>query len=214
MSVTINEKAYAKIMLHATRNSRSCVHGILIGSSSSEITDALPVSHSIPTKPIIDMALQFADAYCEEFNSNSEGKSIGIVGWYVGNELEDDDEPNPVTKKIVSGIEEGMTDGENENDIASPTSAALIMINKDYKYFMKKQCGSDGSKKGFDIFFGGEKKPINSVNIQGNDWVSISEKIVDMCHKGYIQVYDFEDQIDGGVSGFQERDWLRNPQVI
>jgi hypothetical protein len=213
MTILINDIVYAKIMIHATQNSLSCVHGILLGTSPTQITDALPVSHSTPTKPIIDMALRFAEAYCEDINSQEDTNRTRIIGWYAGNEREGINEPNPVTKKIISGIQHGMnTDSENASSDSSQ-DAILIMINNEFKDFMLKQSGPDGSKKGFDVIVSGDKKSLDSVHIEGGDWSNSSCKIVDICHKDSIQIYDFEDHLNGGVGGLKERDWLRNPNV-
>lgn len=213
MSITLTEISVAKIMVHATQNSRSCVHGILLGTSPMEITDALPVSHSTPTKPIIDMALRFAESYCEDLNSKGDLRKTRILGWYAGNEREGISEPSLVTKKIISGIQHGMNTGyENESPNTSQ-DAVLIMINDEYKEFMKKQSGPDGSRKGFDVIVNGDKKSLNSIQIEGGSWNDSNSKIVDICHQNSVKIYDFEDHLNCGLDGLKERDWLRNPNI-
>jgi hypothetical protein len=159
------------------------------------------------------MSLRFAEAYCEDLNSKGDANKTRILGWYAGNEREGISEPNPVTKKIISGIQNGMNADIDSKKSDGSLDAILIMINDEYKDFMKKQSGPDGSRKGFDVIVNGDKKSLDSVHIEGGDWNISSSKIVDICHQDSIQIYDFEDHLNGGSDDLKERDWLRNPNV-
>ena len=75
----IKQKAYRKMIIHSIQNATSEIHGILVGKSSSKgksIEDVLPVCHSSPTKPILDMAFRLADSYLANHTSD-----LKIMGW-------------------------------------------------------------------------------------------------------------------------------------
>lgn len=79
-SLKITDLAHAKILLHAMQYSTSSIHGILIGNykgSELQIQDSIPVCHSAPTKPILDMAFRMVDSHI----NNNIGDGSQIVGW-------------------------------------------------------------------------------------------------------------------------------------
>eukprot|EP00554_Chaetoceros_debilis_P007426 CAMPEP_0194072768 /NCGR_PEP_ID=MMETSP0149-20130528/417_1 /TAXON_ID=122233 /ORGANISM="Chaetoceros debilis, Strain MM31A-1" /LENGTH=228 /DNA_ID=CAMNT_0038752673 /DNA_START=71 /DNA_END=757 /DNA_ORIENTATION=+ len=219
--IQLSEVSYTKMMLHATLNSRSPIHGILIGEVSGEetdstahITDILPVCHSHPTKPIIDMALRFANAYCKD----SEDK-LDIVGWYTANERVGDTNPSPVAWKVLQGIQKNKTN--DEDDTSPRDSLILMMIQSDsYETMLKKECTVDGSGKGFEVFKTHDKKyeDLADVTLSSSaTWKEVASNVSDICLKagedGGAKLYDFEQHLDGGAEGLKERDWLRNAQV-
>eukprot|EP00558_Chaetoceros_sp_UNC1202_P011436 CAMPEP_0197237234 /NCGR_PEP_ID=MMETSP1429-20130617/4127_1 /TAXON_ID=49237 /ORGANISM="Chaetoceros sp., Strain UNC1202" /LENGTH=213 /DNA_ID=CAMNT_0042696201 /DNA_START=77 /DNA_END=718 /DNA_ORIENTATION=+ len=207
-AVQINDLAYTKMMLHASLNSRTPIHGILLSSpqtSSNEtvVSDALPVCHSTPTKPILDMALRLADAYCND-------NDVQIVGWYTANERVGDDAPSPIAWKVISSMKSIM---------GSKAEPILAMITSEsFEAMLRKECSADGSGKGFELRATAQGQSDNIVDLgdikaEGNDWIEASCKVADICLEGGVQLFDFEQHLDGGVKGLKERDWLRNAQV-
>ena len=71
--------------------------------------------------------------------------------------------------------------------------------------------------KGFDVYMTHDKKyNLSDVTLSDASWLECSTKVSDVCleaSEGSVQLYDFEQHLDGGINGLQERDWLRNPQV-
>lgn len=118
-------------MLHAAQYPRSPIHGILLGTHDPDnntwhAVDVLPVCHSVPTKPLLDMAFRLADAYCEE--------EMEIIGWYTGNARIGDNLPSPSSVKVASAVASLKSIG---ND------SVLLMVNNS-KLF--------GTKHPYDVF--------------------------------------------------------------
>lgn len=62
MSVDLNQKAYAKIMLHCLKHTSNDCYGILIGSVHGDIikvVDAVPLFHNGVFSPELEIALKF-----------------------------------------------------------------------------------------------------------------------------------------------------------
>ena len=64
MSITIENKAFAKLMLHCLKHTKNDCYGILIGQKSENsdalsITDAVPLSHDKVFAPQLEIALKF-----------------------------------------------------------------------------------------------------------------------------------------------------------
>jgi len=58
-SLKVSRQAYGKIFLHAAKNFDSLILGYIIGTESNgqfSITDVLPVSHSNPAGPILEIS--------------------------------------------------------------------------------------------------------------------------------------------------------------
>lgn len=91
-SVKVSPKAQAVIALHATRHRYTSVGGFLLGTTSNNITDAIPVAHGTLTQTILDTAQSLLD----EETSNS------IVGWYTAPRLLKDTRPDAVTLRVVA----------------------------------------------------------------------------------------------------------------
>ena len=78
-TVRISALARAKVLLHAATHPRSQVHGLLVGKFAAgkgggggggggggpllAVADAVPLFHSCPTKPLLDVALRLVDAH-------------------------------------------------------------------------------------------------------------------------------------------------------
>jgi len=64
MSITIENKAFAKLMLHCLKHTKNDCYGILIGqktenSDALSITDTVPLSHDKVFAPQLEIALKF-----------------------------------------------------------------------------------------------------------------------------------------------------------
>jgi len=90
--VLVSPKALEGIIGHALNYPHESVHGLLIGSSSDTILDAVAVSHGAPTRPLVEMAL----GICKD-----------VVGWYTSPALSEDTGPGPVALRGVSGLHNG-----------------------------------------------------------------------------------------------------------
>ena len=200
-SVKFSTAAYTKMMLHATTNTTTQIHGILVGTSSSNITDAIPVCHTPPTKPILDMALRLAQAYIADNDSGSSQ----IVGWYTANERSNDDTPSPPTWKIVQNID--------------PVNGILVIVTSNsFDSMLQRKCDQDGRGRGFEVYsMQDTEMPMScsSVLVDG-DWVEVANKVADACLSDGAVVYDFENQLDAGAKGLKNKssvEWLKNPHV-
>ena len=224
-TVVVGPMAHTKMLLHACQNPYTQVHGALLGSFGTRssggggpeltITDAIPVFHSSPTKPLLDMALQLIEAHT---NSNSGGGGgVGVVGWYSANErLGDDDRPGQAALRIVGGIAAGL---EGMGGKAPPTHAEPVAVLV--------------SNRGAVDVLGGDSNGVADLKIFGRDrvnrqqWIKMyaqehikcsasSQKVVrEVCSDdGELSappsIYDFEDHLDGGAENLATRDWLTN----
>jgi len=200
-SVKFSKVAYTKMMLHATTNPTTQIHGILVGTNSYDITDAIPVCHTPPTKPLLDMALRITQAYIADDGSGSSQ----IVGWYTANERSNDDIASPPTWKIVQSI-------DRDNGI-------LVLVTSDsFDSLLQNRCDQDGRGRGFEVYSMQEPETpmaCSSVSIEKGDWVEVSKSVADACLTDGAVVYDFENQLEGGMKGLKDKslDWLRNVHV-
>ncbi|EJK73068.1 hypothetical protein THAOC_05327 [Thalassiosira oceanica] len=112
-SISLSTVSQSKMALHAAKHGHgNPIHGILVGRSSSptspasslEVTDAVPVCHEDPTKPIVDMSLRLVDGHLSVKNDGTR-----IVGWYTSNSNAGDEGPSPSARRVASCLsaEEG-----------------------------------------------------------------------------------------------------------
>ena len=96
-SLEITNLAHAKVLLHAIQYATGSIHGILIGQfhySSSKnnnagpllrVEDVIPICHSAPTKPILDMAFHLVQSHIDQNMKNVAASGnvtpMQIVGW-------------------------------------------------------------------------------------------------------------------------------------
>lgn len=229
-SIQFSKLAYAKMMLHASTHSQTPIHGILLGqitaTATINVTDAIPVSHSTPTKPLIDMALRIAQVHCQD-----EG-GTAIVGWYTANERVGDDTPSPVAWKMVQNLtlhrgDHGNGDGDGsaeEETKSSPSQTQpilAIVTSESFETMLRKDCSADGSGKGFDVYRSSEANhavvPLEDVSVEGGeDWGEVSAQVADVClssDDANATLCDFETHLDGGVHALKDHDWFRNAHV-
>jgi hypothetical protein len=98
--VVVSPLAFTMIAMHSLSYPSDQVHGILIGSlqgSTVKVTDALPVCHESPTKPLVESALAVS------FSTLQDGSTI--VGWYSVPELIGAGKPGAAELRIAAGLE-------------------------------------------------------------------------------------------------------------
>jgi len=215
--VSIKSVAHLKMMLHATNHCRAVIHGVLLGqystSNTVEVTDVLPVFHSVPTKPILSIALRLADAYGDTTKTT-------IVGWYTSNETSGNTAPNHASLKIINSISSFASDKGEPILITIPAFCLeSFLTSNDEK----------DSKGGLQIYKSNTKKhwltpyPTSSITFtddnDDNNKKMITAAIVTASKTKELPFYDFEDHL-ASQSGeadnkeiLKERDWIRNPCV-
>ena len=113
-SISLSTVSQGKMALHAAKHGHGPIHGILIGTRSSsptspaslEVTDAVPVCHEDPTKPIVDMSLRLVDGHLSIKNDGTR-----IVGWYSANSNAGDDGPSPSARRVASCLSAEEAEG-------------------------------------------------------------------------------------------------------
>eukprot|EP00250_Pteridium_aquilinum_P000937 c11121_g1_i1 orf=141-758(+) len=104
----IADKAYIKAVLHAVKHKTCAVNGLLIGrvkgdgvdDFSLQIVESVPLFHThLALLPMLEIALLQVD----EHLSVQDG-GLQILGYYHANERFDDNELNPIARKIGDHI--------------------------------------------------------------------------------------------------------------
>ena len=103
--VIVSPHAFVSMTTHALEHYTCVVHGILVGTHSDkgvQVSDAFPVCHESPTRPLIETALALVQARIMDTKET-------IVGWYSAPELlpSDDDEedrPGPIELRVVANL--------------------------------------------------------------------------------------------------------------
>jgi len=94
-TLQISSTASAKILRHAIQYTTGSIHGALLGQfhypsnpeegPMLEVHDCIPICHSAPTKPILDMSFRMMQSHIDSnlMNANGGEKSapLQIVGW-------------------------------------------------------------------------------------------------------------------------------------
>jgi Uncharacterised protein family (UPF0172) len=93
-SVKVSPRVLVIIATHAGRHRYSSVGGFLLGTSSENVTGAIPVVHGPLTQPIIDIALSLLDAETVQ----------SIVGWYTAPRLLMDAKPDAVSLRVAAQL--------------------------------------------------------------------------------------------------------------
>jgi hypothetical protein len=93
-SVKVSPRALVVIATHADRHRYSSVGGFLLGTSSENVTGAIPVVHGPLTQPILDVALSLLDAETVQ----------SIVGWYTAPRLLLDTKPDAVSLRVAAQL--------------------------------------------------------------------------------------------------------------
>lgn len=83
MKQVIEEKAYLTMILHACKYPARPVLGVLLGKPGGSISVAIPLFHSYPLAPMLEMGMLQVEEY-------TKAAGLDIVGCYFANELYDD----------------------------------------------------------------------------------------------------------------------------
>lgn len=100
MAAVVKPQAFVTMTAHAISHRNSIVHGLLLGSVSGDVVsveDAVPLSHSAPTKPLVEIALGLI----------SSKTTLQVVGWYTSPSLYKDKHPGPVAVRMASSLATG-----------------------------------------------------------------------------------------------------------
>ena len=108
-SVIISPEVFALMVAHAASHPTTAIHGVLIGNRNSstnkvDVTDAFPICHENPTKPLVETALALVQSNLEGQQQKDTDKKSCIVGWYTAPELLYEKKPGPVALRIVAGL--------------------------------------------------------------------------------------------------------------
>jgi hypothetical protein len=218
--------------LHSARHGFSNpIHGILLGQRSAsllEVADVLPVCHEVPTKPIVDMALRFADIYLQQKN-----EALEIVGWYTANanvssSLEEE-MPNVSACRVVSSMAEQITNKEglvlvllsamgvvstlDEKEEGASSTPLCTVFEKDLKtrtFTQKVDASRILTKESL-------KEEVSDVIVQALKGMSkFSSEFDELSTAGGLTIFDFVDHI----SDFENREnmdvknWIENKAVV
>lgn len=187
--ISISRTAHAKIMLHLSRHPITVIHGILIGSSNDDtkeidVVDVLPVCHSVPTKPMLDMVLRLSDA-----------AAVGeIIGWYSANSRVGDEGPSAVALKVVETIDHMLhIDGSKKLSVlAMINNGKLIDEGHPYEFY-----SANGNK------ISSIRESIDSGNIDARS-----------AYTSKVPCWDFEDHVDSSVTSKGTKNWLSNDEAV
>lgn len=244
--INVSSLAHTKMVLHAVRHPNSTIHGILLGSigadstsnsgsATLEITNALPVFHSTPTKPLLEISLRLAESYCSSSNSSSTTTtptttSISkqkIVGWYTANERINDTTPNQAALKIMSSIaSQWSLDKELDfrKDLNGLEPVLGFLTPSGLTSLLSSSSG--GESKGDDAcageldWFGSDYKhhwlepyPTSNITSSSSSNMELIQQAVSasLNEHSEVELYDFEDHLEGNDA--KEKDWIRNDSV-
>mmetsp|Transcript_2689 Transcript_2689/g.4487 ORF Transcript_2689/g.4487 Transcript_2689/m.4487 type:complete len:198 (+) Transcript_2689:181-774(+) len=84
-SFNVAPTAQLKALLHAAKYAHADVCGALLGKDSDEgkveVTDAVPMFHSVVLAASVETGLALAEAYC---STSQTPEGTRVVGWYTG----------------------------------------------------------------------------------------------------------------------------------
>ena len=218
--------------LHSARHGFSNpIHGILLGQRSAsllEVADVLPVCHEVPTKPIVDMALRFADIYLQQ-----KKESLEIVGWYTANSTVtssfEEEIPNVSACRVVSSMAEQINNTEaivlvllsamgvvstlDETEKGASSAPLCTVFEKDVKTrtFTQKV---DATRVSTNESSKGDASEVILRALKGMS--KFSSEYDELSTGGGLTIYDFVDHI----TDFEKREnldvknWIENKAVL
>ena len=136
-SVTISPEVFALMAAHAASHPTTAIHGVLIGNRNSntnkvDVTDAFPICHENPTKPLVETAFALVQSNLEGQQQKDNDKKSCIVGWYTAPELLYETKPGPVALRIVAGLAAASS---GDDDCSSSSSSlgepVLLVLNNE-----------------------------------------------------------------------------------
>mmetsp|Transcript_24680 Transcript_24680/g.68139 ORF Transcript_24680/g.68139 Transcript_24680/m.68139 type:complete len:230 (-) Transcript_24680:2860-3549(-) len=121
--VTLTPEVFTLMAAHATSHPTLAVHGVLIGSrngSEVNVSDAFPICHETPTKPLVEISISLVQSILE----GKDNEKDVIVGWYTAPELLHETKPGPVALRIVANLAAGL--GSDDGQGGEPV---LLVLN-------------------------------------------------------------------------------------
>ncbi|EFA75467.1 UPF0172 protein [Heterostelium album PN500] len=116
--ITISLQSFLKIHSHSFKYCTNAVNGILLGyveKSVLNITDVIPLSHSMTLLPMFEVALIQIEAYCKI-------NQIEMIGYYYANENTFEKDLEPIAKRVADKL---------YNELNSMCFLGVTEINED-----------------------------------------------------------------------------------
>lgn len=132
-SVIISPEVFALMAAHAASHPTTAIHGVLIGNRNSstnkvDVTDAFPICHENPTKPLVETALALVQSNLEGQQQKDTDKKSCIVGWYTAPELLYEKKPGPVALRIVAGLAAAASSENNDSSSSSSSGEPVLLV--------------------------------------------------------------------------------------
>ncbi|KAI8586154.1 hypothetical protein BDZ88DRAFT_483879 [Geranomyces variabilis] len=201
--------AYSKLVFHAAKHSVCEVSGVLIGRKKSgdeiEVVDAVPLFHSRPLAPMLEVALQQVQIYCDQ-------KSLQVVGLYAANQGFANKDVSATTSKIAGKIDDNLGGGA----ILLMASEALVVTGSIYTWKLtsplylqldaaKLEARANPAVIAYTQTAGGWTALQSNYLVSAPDSVDLARLLRD---RAYAQVNDFDSHLDN-----MTLDWLVNDVV-
>ncbi len=203
-SVSLAPEVFALMAAHAASHPMSAVHGILVGSKSGgdqvTVSNAFPVCHGNPTKPLVETSMALVQSILEEGDENSSW-----FGWYTAPELLHETKPGPVALRIVANIAAAMGDGDDDGDDDNNNEPVLIVMKNEsiVQLLMGDEKGVTASQtiQAFGKDFGMQwMEPIEKLSVKGE--AKATKALIGMLNQGsdVRMVRDLVDHWDQGAA--------------
>lgn len=195
-TVTVEERALLKLILHSLKFPLSSCSGVVIGNISSDsihIDDIVPINHTFTSLPgQMELALALVENRLEEHaaKENQSSRQCCIVGYYQCNERRDDVKLGPVENKIADKV--GALSGVLGGIVLMLDQCALdaCVCGKEQSapvLLLVKKTGSSQWEKSSDY-------ALRIPCLDSSDWVVRLKKAVqDGMHSALV---DFEDHLE------------------
>ncbi|XP_065187977.1 ER membrane protein complex subunit 8-like [Sycon ciliatum] len=187
-NICLSVRAYAKMILHASKFSQRAVCGVLLGAEENGrvyVEDAIPLFHQgLGLSPMMNAALMQVDDYCH----NNE---LQIVAYYQANELLSNTLPDTVACRVSDEIQEKFP------------HAALLMVEN-----QKVTASADDlAVKVYKCHDGKWRVAEHSLSTLEGGMASVEVVAKLLRERGYADLVDFDSHLDD-----VRLDWL-NPSV-
>jgi Uncharacterised protein family (UPF0172) len=232
VKVVVRPKAFCSMVLHAAKHKNEVVHGILLGSSSSNtpgaavvagskskttitggvvtltVHDAVPVSHGTPTRPLIETAIGLIEASSSQ---EAESNNCTIVGWYTAPTLLNDTRPGPIALRMAANFEvkKGVNNATTGGEVQHQPSTLLVLQNAAIGPCLqgKANTAANDVVKALGKDFGDQYlEPIDLVVDNGE----AACQAVAQAYKANISCNDLVDHFNGPPS---TTPWYPNPEL-
>ncbi|EDO47379.1 predicted protein [Nematostella vectensis] len=188
MKYRISARAYAKMLLHASKYPHKAVNGVLLGEEVTHdgelyVLDAVPLfHHCLGLAPLLEVALTQVDSYCKTLGHH-------IIGYYQANEHIENNSPDNIAYKIGEKIADQCSNGfilmidNSKMSISCDEVACKCYTVQDSKWkFCEKDVCVDG----------------------GDDTLSLTSELLE--GKAYQSLIDFDNHLDDITQDWLNRD--------